>query len=129
MFIPRGYTAASKHVFELRLTAAYSHLDRQATTRIRSSPPAFIDEEDAMPGRGPAPDAARLSAPEEQVARLVVEGRTNPGVALALGITPRTVELHLSRIYRKLGVRTRRDLENALRRFAASGGAELEEEG
>jgi DNA-binding CsgD family transcriptional regulator len=50
-------------------------------------------------------------------------------VALALGITPRTVELHLSRIYRKLGVRTRRDLENALRRFAASGGAELEEEG
>jgi DNA-binding NarL/FixJ family response regulator len=57
---------------------------------------------------------ARLTAPEESVARLVAEGRTNPGVARALGLTPRAVELHLSRIYHKLGVRTRRDLEAAL---------------
>jgi DNA-binding NarL/FixJ family response regulator len=62
----------------------------------------------------PGTDPARLNAPERQIAMLVAEGRTNPGVAKALDLTPRAVELHLSRIYRKLGVRTRRDLEAAL---------------
>jgi DNA-binding NarL/FixJ family response regulator len=66
----------------------------------------------------PGLDPAHLSAREQQVARLVAEGRTNPGVANALGLTPRAVELHLSRIYRKLGVRTRRELEAALVGFA-----------
>jgi DNA-binding NarL/FixJ family response regulator len=79
-----------------------------------------IDEEDAMPGPGPAA-AARLTAREQQVARLVAEGRTNPGVARALGLTTRAVELHLSRICRKLGVRTRRELEAALAGFAHFG--------
>jgi DNA-binding NarL/FixJ family response regulator len=64
-----------------------------------------------MPGLEPA---RRLSAPERRIAALVAEGRTNLGVASALGLTPRAVELHLSRIYRKLGVRTRRELEAAV---------------
>jgi DNA-binding NarL/FixJ family response regulator len=68
-----------------------------------------------MPGQDPA----RLTTPEQRVARLVAEGRTNPGVANALGLTPRAVELHLSRIYRKLGVRTRRELEAALAGLAS----------
>jgi DNA-binding NarL/FixJ family response regulator len=62
----------------------------------------------------PGTDPARLNAPERRIAMLVAEGRTNPGVAKALDLTPRAVELHLSRIYRKLGIRTRRDLEAAL---------------
>ena len=73
-----------------------------------------------MPAPGPAPAAARLTPQERQVARLVAEGHTNPGVANALGLTTRAVELHLSRIYRKLGVRTRRELEAALAGFANS---------
>jgi DNA-binding NarL/FixJ family response regulator len=77
-----------------------------------------------MTGPCPEPVAARLTAPEQRVAHLVAEGRTNPGVAHALGLTPRAVELHLSRIYRKLGVRTRRELEAALAGFTPPDGSD-----
>jgi LuxR family maltose regulon positive regulatory protein len=62
----------------------------------------------------PGPGASRLTANEDRIVGLIAEGRTNPGVAKALGLSTRTVEWHLSRIYRKLGVRTRRELEAAL---------------
>jgi DNA-binding NarL/FixJ family response regulator len=51
-----------------------------------------------------------LTAAEERVARLVAEGRTNREVAAALFLGERTVEAHLSRIYAKLGVRSRTEL-------------------
>jgi DNA-binding CsgD family transcriptional regulator len=51
-----------------------------------------------------------LTASERQVARLVAEGRSNKEVAAALSITVRTVEAHLTRIYGKLGVRSRTEL-------------------
>jgi DNA-binding CsgD family transcriptional regulator len=44
------------------------------------------------------------------VARLVAEGKTNHEVAATLFVTPKTVEFHLTRIYRKLGVRSRVEL-------------------
>jgi DNA-binding CsgD family transcriptional regulator len=54
------------------------------------------------------PDA--LTAQERQVAALVAEGKTNRDVGAALFISPKTVELHLSRVYRKLGLRSRAEL-------------------
>ncbi len=42
------------------------------------------------------------------------EGRTNKEIAQALYVTLKTVELHLSNAYRKLGVRSRRELAGAL---------------
>jgi DNA-binding CsgD family transcriptional regulator len=51
-----------------------------------------------------------LTHGEQQVAELVCDGRTNAEVAAALFITPRTVEAHLTRVYRKLGVRSRAEL-------------------
>jgi DNA-binding CsgD family transcriptional regulator len=51
-----------------------------------------------------------LTAAEERVARLVAEGRTNREVAAALFLGERTVEAHLSRVYAKLGVRSRTEL-------------------
>jgi DNA-binding CsgD family transcriptional regulator len=59
-------------------------------------------------GRPPASGA--LTASERQVAQLVAEGRSNKEVAAALSITVRTVEAHLTRIYGKLGVRSRTEL-------------------
>ena len=53
---------------------------------------------------------SRLTTTEERIARLVVRGRTNREVAAALGLRPKTVEWHLSRVYRKLGVRSRTEL-------------------
>ena len=41
---------------------------------------------------------------------LVAEGRTNKEVAAALLLSERTVEFHLTHVYRKLGVRSRAEL-------------------
>jgi DNA-binding CsgD family transcriptional regulator len=51
-----------------------------------------------------------LTPAETRVAALVAEGKTNREVAAALFVTEHTVEFHLSRIYRKLGVRSRAEL-------------------
>src|SRR5262249_14641533 len=48
-----------------------------------------------------------LTATEERVATLVGTGLTNREIADALFLSPKTVETHLTRIYRKLGVRSR----------------------
>jgi DNA-binding CsgD family transcriptional regulator len=64
-------------------------------------------------GRAPAGD--ELTPAEERVAALVAEGRTNREVAAALFVSDHTVEFHLSRIYRKLGVRSRAELARRFR--------------
>ena len=51
-----------------------------------------------------------LTAGELRVARLVARGASNREVADWLSISSKTVESHLSRIYRKLGVRSRADV-------------------
>ena len=57
---------------------------------------------------------AGLTATEAQVAALVVAGKTNKATAAALFVTAGTVEAHLSRIYAKLGIRSRNELRAAL---------------
>jgi FixJ family two-component response regulator len=47
---------------------------------------------------------------EQRVAGLAADGRTNPEIATELFMGLRTVEAHLSRTYRKLGVRSRTEL-------------------
>ncbi len=59
---------------------------------------------------GRAPSRGELTASERRVAELVAEGKTNREVAAALYVTPRTVEGTLSRVYTKLGVRSRAEL-------------------
>ena len=52
----------------------------------------------------------QLTAQELQIALLVTEGQTNAEVGRALFLSTRTVEFHLSRAYRKLGVSSRTEL-------------------
>jgi DNA-binding NarL/FixJ family response regulator len=59
---------------------------------------------------GNAGPAKLLTAGERRVAELAASGMTNRDVAAALFISPKTVEVNLTRIYRKLGVRTRGEL-------------------
>ncbi len=55
--------------------------------------------------------ATEVLTPQElQVAIKVAAGMTNREVGAALFISPKTVELHLSRVYRKLGIRSRTEL-------------------
>lgn len=55
-----------------------------------------------------------LTPSEKRVAGLAVEGMTNREIAQSLFVTPKTVEVHLTNAYRKLGVRSRRELAGAL---------------
>jgi DNA-binding NarL/FixJ family response regulator len=51
--------------------------------------------------------ASSLTRREREVLDLLSEGSTMSSVARRLGISPRTVESHAGKLYRKLGVRTR----------------------
>lgn len=58
--------------------------------------------------------AGGLTPQEEEIAKLVAEGATNREVARELFLSSKTVEYHLTRVYRKLGVRTRNELPRVL---------------
>ena len=80
-----------------------------------------VQEQDFTPeplsAAAPAPDVAKtsdtpaypddLTAREVEVLRLIAQGWTNPQIAENLVISPRTVNAHLTSIYRKIQVSTR----------------------
>lgn len=66
------------------------------------------DELARIGGRAPSTDD--LTPTEQQIADLVASGMTNREVAATLSVTPKTVESALTRVYRKLGVRSRTEL-------------------
>jgi DNA-binding CsgD family transcriptional regulator len=86
-------------------------------------------EERRMNARGPrraglaireAPEQA-LTPREWEVARLVTQGLTNREIAQRLFLSPKTVDVHLTRIYAKLGVARRAALVELLTRVAVAG--------
>ncbi len=57
----------------------------------------------------------QLTAQERAVAELVAAGATNKEAARALFVAEKTVQYHLTRVYRKMGVRSRSELAAAFR--------------
>jgi len=55
-----------------------------------------------------------LTASERRVADLAAQGRTNTEIARMLFVSPKTVETHLSRVYRKLDIGGRTELPEVL---------------
>jgi DNA-binding CsgD family transcriptional regulator len=58
----------------------------------------------------PVGDGTELTPSERRVAELAAGGMTNRQVAATLFISTRTVEVNLSRVYRKLGISSRAEL-------------------
>ena len=98
----------------IQLRAALSAFDdlgaepwaRRAVTELRGT---------GERARRRSPDTAdQLTPQERQVATLVAEGATNREAAAALFVSPKTIETHLSHVYRKLGLHSRGQLASRL---------------
>jgi DNA-binding CsgD family transcriptional regulator len=95
--------------------AARASLSEASATFARLGASLWVDlaegELARIGGRAPA---GGLTPSERRVAELVAEGRSNKEVAAALFVTVKTVEATLSRVYPKLGVRSRTALARRL---------------
>jgi DNA-binding NarL/FixJ family response regulator len=68
----------------------------------------------ARPRREALGGVGSLTPSEKRVADLAADGLSNREIAQELYVTPKTVEVHLSNTYRKLEIRSRRQLSGAL---------------
>jgi DNA-binding CsgD family transcriptional regulator len=59
---------------------------------------------------------ATLTERELQVSRLIVDRKTNPEIAAALFLSPKTVETHIRNVFHKLGVSSRVEIARAIER-------------
>jgi DNA-binding CsgD family transcriptional regulator len=55
-----------------------------------------------------------LTPQEEHIARLASDGHTNSQIGAELYLSPRTVEWHLNKVFAKLGITSRKGLQQAL---------------
>jgi len=95
-----------------RKADARDRLEESAAAFEELSATAFAERARAELARigGRRRSEGGLTATERQIAGLVAEGRSNKEVAAALFVTVKTVEANLSRVYAKLGLRSRADL-------------------
>ncbi|MFC1421243.1 AAA family ATPase [Streptacidiphilus cavernicola] len=100
-----------------RVVARGALTEAAALCRSLGAVPLLRRAEEELDRLAPAErvDTAReLTASERRVAEMVARGATNREVAAALFVSVKTVEGTLSRVYRKLGVRSRTALARAV---------------
>ena len=98
-------------------TEAREFLEQANGELVRCGALGFLPRVQAELERlGDRVDADALTNTERTIADLVADGMTNAEVAARLYVSARTVEAHLTRIYRKEGVRSRSELAARRRR-------------
>jgi DNA-binding CsgD family transcriptional regulator len=95
-----------RHALELATICGALPLAARAETELLAT--------GARPRRIALSGLESLTPSERRFAEMAAEGPTNREIAQALFVTPRTVEVHLSSVYRKLGIRSRSQLSTAL---------------
>lgn len=97
-----------------RLTAAHDAFSSMGLTWWAETASSELRATGARSTRNPDVDAeAALTAQETRVALLVADGKSNKEVAAALFLSPKTIERHLSSVFRKRGFRSRAELARA----------------
>ena len=101
--------------------AADDALQRSAELFARLGAPGWEEraraERSRIGLRPPAPGG--LTETERRIALLVAEGRSNPEIGHLLFMSRKTVEAHLTSLYRKLGIATRSELAAMAERLGA----------
>lgn len=101
-----------RHAVELATLCGAKSLAERAATELLAA--------GARPRRIALSGVESLTPSERRVAELAADGPTNREIAQELFVTQRTVEDHLTSIYRKLGISSRSQLEGALQESASA---------
>jgi DNA-binding CsgD family transcriptional regulator len=96
------------------LVEALADARRAGAAPVAAHAEAELRATGARPRRAVLSGVASLTASERRVAQLAADGLTNREIAQALFVTARTVEGHLTRVFAKLDLRSRRELRGAL---------------
>jgi DNA-binding CsgD family transcriptional regulator len=105
-----SHRAAARETLTEALDLAVTCGATEAERRIRTE----LLATGARPRRAARSGADALTASERRVAALAAAGASNRTIAQDLFVTPRTVELHLTNAYRKLGIAGRSRLAEAI---------------
>ena len=97
-----------------RLTSAHTELARLGAVTRQREVAAQLRAIGRRTGRD-ADHGPTLSATEMAVTSLVADGLTNRQVGARINLSPKTIEVYLSRIYAKTGCRSRVELAVAVR--------------
>jgi DNA-binding CsgD family transcriptional regulator len=97
-----------------QLSAGLDAADRCGARQLAGRALAELHAAGARPRRERLSGPDALTASERRVAQLAADGLTNRQIAQALFVTSKTVEMHLGRVYSKLGITGRSKLAAAL---------------
>ncbi|WP_425955796.1 LuxR C-terminal-related transcriptional regulator [Xylanimonas sp. McL0601] len=104
----RAYTAGLSALRASGAAARAAEVHEEARRRLE------VWGDEAAAGLRSAAEGAELTAREDEIARLAASGMTNQDIARRLLISVRTVENHLHRVFRKLGVDNRTEMSRVL---------------
>ncbi|MET7476820.1 LuxR C-terminal-related transcriptional regulator [Streptomyces sp. NPDC005648] len=96
------------------LREAASHAERLGAARLLTLAEQGLREGGARRTAAARTGSGSLTDSERRIAGLAADGRTNTEIAALLHLARRTVETHLTSTYKKLGIRRRAELREAM---------------